>query len=205
MAEENQETPQNPQKPRRGVSFPGSQPKAKKSKAPIIILVIVILALIIGGVWFFVFRSASESIVTSNITPSPMVEHPSPTPTAEAVNKDELKIEILNGTGIAGAAGDLRDELEGLGYSDIEVGNASSQDYTAAEITFASSVAGSVQDELVSELEKTYKSVDSSTSSLDEFDIQIITGIPIGYQSPTPEPKATATPTGSSATATPTP
>lgn len=204
MEEENQETPQNPQQSRRGVTFPGSQPKAKKSKAPIIVIILIILALIIGGIWYFVFRGASESIVTSDITPSPMNELSTPTPTIEAVNKDEIKIEILNGTGISGAAGDLKDELEGIGYSGIEVGNASNQDNTATEITFTSSVPQSIQDELVSELEKTYKSVDTSTGSLDEFDIQIITGIPIGYQSPTPKPKATVAPTGTSVTATPT-
>lgn len=78
---------------------------------------------------------------------------PEPTPTAQAtippdteqtttettdqekeLQRSEVKIQVLNGSGVGGAAGKARDVLEKLGYVDVAVGNADSSTYTETEI-----------------------------------------------------------------------
>jgi hypothetical protein len=53
-----------------------------------------------------------------------------------------------------------------------------------------------VRDEITDFLNGIYKDVEVSSSSLDENDIEIVTGYPKGYTAtPTNTPKSTATPT----------
>jgi len=40
------------------------------------------------------------------------------------LDREEITLEILNASGVAGAAGDMKEIFEDFGYSDIEVGNA---------------------------------------------------------------------------------
>ncbi len=67
---------------------------------------------------------------TSSPTPAPL---PTATPTP-AFTKTDLKIKVLNGSGVAGKAGDVRDILKGKGYTDVLTGNADSYDYTQSEL-----------------------------------------------------------------------
>lgn len=62
-------------------------------------------------------------------------EESTPAPTAEPIVVDilsveEITLEILNGSGITGLAGDTADEFADLGYSDVEIGNADEQEET---------------------------------------------------------------------------
>ncbi len=68
----------------------------------------------------------------------PLFARPTPTPTSvptpiatptPAVNKKELEIEILNGSGVAGVASTLKTLLEGKGYTVAGTGNAKNYDY----------------------------------------------------------------------------
>ncbi len=64
---------------------------------------------------------------------------PSPTPTSTptptpVVNKEEIKIKILNGSGVKGKAGELRDILKEKGYQEILTGNADNFDYIQSEL-----------------------------------------------------------------------
>ncbi len=57
----------------------------------------------------------------------------SPTPT-EKINRELIKIKILNGSGIKGKAGKVSDILKELGYQEIVTGNADNFDYLTTEI-----------------------------------------------------------------------
>lgn len=58
---------------------------------------------------------------------------PTPTPTP-SFKKSELKIQVLNGSGTAGKASELKTILSKKGYQEIITGNADSYDYTLTEI-----------------------------------------------------------------------
>lgn len=191
-------------KPNKDVSFPRRKEK-KGSKKGLRILIIVIVIFLIGAGYFILTGPSIEKEV--EVTPTPVREiSPTPTLVVEEFVRDEVSINILNGTGIPGAAGDLRDEIEGLGYSNIEVGNAKSQDNISTEVVFDQKVSGGVINEITDLLESIYKDVEVSSDSLDSIDIQITTGYPRGHTvTPTDTPKNTATPTADlTGTATPT-
>jgi len=186
-------------------SFGTEDEKGKKKKNVIIALAIAGIILVIGGfIYFLGVRDSGEDVDAS---PTPTVTEktssPSPTSSPETVNREDVSIQILNGTGVAGGAGLLGDELQSLGYTDIELGNASDQDQETTTATFSSSLPEEVVKEITDELEDTYEDVSAKTGSTGEFDVKIVTGLRKGE---TPKPEATATPTAEpEETATPTP
>lgn len=68
-----------------------------------------------------------------SVSPSPVITLPPPTPT-KAIAKKDLKIKVLNGSGVRGKAGEVKDMLKEMGYDDIVVGNADSFDYQKTEV-----------------------------------------------------------------------
>jgi hypothetical protein len=73
----------------------------------------------------FLNQSTSESP-----TPSPQPLAPTPTPNP----RTDIYLDVLNGSGVAGAAGRTADQLRALGYQITEIGNAAKQNYTETEI-----------------------------------------------------------------------
>ncbi|KKQ51316.1 hypothetical protein A2865_03035 [Candidatus Woesebacteria bacterium RIFCSPHIGHO2_01_FULL_39_17] len=185
----------NPQPARTPVGFPQA-PKEKKSKTPLIIAIILVVLLGVAGWWFFGKEETLEEN-DAEVSPTPFVAESTPTPKVE-IDRDEVKIQVLNGTGITGAAGALQKELEGLGYSQVDVGNAQKQDFKATEVIFDSGVSLEVKDEITEKLEGLYQDVEVKVGSVDRYDIKITTGYPKGHTpTPTEKPKATLTPTPS--------
>ncbi len=188
----------------------------RKRGKSILIVVIVLLVLfgIGGGVWYLLrepeieVETSPKSLSAPEVTRSTPTSTPSPTPLD--VNREEVSIEVLNGTGIAGEASFLQGELEELGYEDIEVGNASSQDNEITKVTFSSKLPDPIVKEITEKLEELYKKVDTDTSSSQKVDVSVITGLRSGQTLPTDTPKATSIPTPTEAdsvsiTPTPTP
>lgn len=186
------------------VGFPLSpKSKEKSSKAGLIILIVVAL---LGIGIFFLTKRAGEKEIAPTETPT-VTSSPVPTASAEPIDRAEVSIEVQNGTGISGEAAYLQGQLRSLGYTDITVGNASSQDNEATTVTFKTGLNQQAIDEITSKLEDLYQDVTTKTSSTQTKDVVIITGLRKGQTpkpSATPTPKAspTATPTG---TATPAP
>lgn len=180
--------------PQAGSFSPQTKQKSSGSKW----LLIFIGLLILGGAGIFFFtKSGSTPIATPTPTfKTEPIQTPSitATPSSAPVKKDEVTIEIQNGTGITGEAKLLQDKLKVLGYSDITVGNASSTDNTDTTVTFAKSLSQSVQDEIKKELEKTYKTVTVKTSSAQKTDVLVLTGLRSGSTSATTKPATSGTP-----------
>lgn len=192
-----EESPVQKESPVRTEDFLGTKPKKKSPLGPITAVIIIII--LIGVAFFFIRGRGEEELSTDSVfsTEQPTSTFaPSPTP---AVSREETKLEILNGTGIAGEAGFLKGKLEAAGFSDIEVGNAGTQDNTTTKVSFGSGVPASLRSEIKTLLEATYESVDETTGT-SGMDIRVTTGLRRGQ---TPKPTATATPE-SSPTATPT-
>jgi len=146
----------------------------------IIIVVVVILLLAgitVGGI--LVSRGAFKNKGKTGETPSSSPAAapsfmPSPSPAAQ-IDRKELKIEILNGSGESGVAKKAADILELLGYTDIKTGNADNYDYRETEIQTDKEV---YFDLLAEDLSSDY-SIASKSSSLpkdSDFDAIIVIG-----------------------------
>ena len=172
----------------------------KKDRTKLIIFIIAIL-LVIGG--FFLFNKSNsqsdETVVeekvvvpTKKVTPTPEEDitpteavdeessepTPSPIPTTGAVKSaKELNIQVLNGSGTAGAAGEVEAFLKELGYEVVITGNADNFDYQGVTINIKSS-RSSFLDDIKSDLSDKYTVNDETgnLSSSSEFDVTIIIG-----------------------------
>lgn len=171
------------------------QPKPKKSGIAGPLIAVLVLLLLVGGLFLFM-KSKSSSTGGS---PEPTIEEPTiteqtPSPTP-SVNKAEIKIKVLNGTGTSGEAGLLKDKLTAAGYTNVESGNASRQDYTDAQVSFSSDTPGTVKEEIISILKGTYKGVKETSGVSSGFNVEVITGLRTGMTAK-PSATATSTPTG---------
>ncbi len=92
--------------------------------------IFVLLLLLLANVAFFFFfikdLKKSAPVETAAITPTP-----TPAPT---INKSEWTFEVLNGSGVAGAASKVADALTSAGYTVVETGNADLSDYEQTQI-----------------------------------------------------------------------
>lgn len=170
-------------------------PESGNRPALIALVLIVLLALGLGG-WFILKGRAGVSPTPS---PSPEIEVTTPAPTeAPSLDRSQIKIEILNGTGTAGDAAFLKGKLTPLGYSDFKLGNASTEDNKATQVSFASDIPEELKTEIENKLREIYQSVQTGGSVSGDTDVRIVTGLRRGATpkpSPTPTPKAS--PTGS--------
>ncbi len=136
------------------------------------------LGLLAGGaVWFF--SGDAQDLKPVEPTPIPeeeMIPTMEPTPTPD-LDRADLSIDVLNGSGVPGAAGDAEDFLLDLGYEEITTGNADSYDYQQTEVSIKESKDEYLQ-MLLTDLSSEY-TVSSESAYLDEdydYDVQIIVG-----------------------------
>lgn len=110
-------------------------PKLSLPKKEIVIFLSAFL-LSFGILWIINQNQVKITMPQKNFfaTPTPLpTATPIPTPTIQ-VKKEEIKIKVLNGSGIPGKAAKVRDILKKLGYSQIVIGNADNFDYKITEI-----------------------------------------------------------------------
>ncbi len=142
--------------------------------------VIVIVAAITTGIGLVSLSGSSgKSSVVSIIPqkPTPSLT-PSSTPTPIPLpKKEDLKVQILNGGGVAGAAGKMKTILEDLGYTVEDVGNTDEYTYDETEVQ-AKEGYDSLLEDLVKELEEEYTvgSSDTSLTDASAYDIVVIVG-----------------------------
>lgn len=168
----------------------------KKKKLLLVIIVLLLMGLLGVGAWYILSEpefDTTDDVIVTDTTPEPTQE-PSPTMTPEPIDRAEISIQVLNGTGVAGEAGLLQDELEGIEYEDIEVDNADDQDYESAEVTFDENLSQTAVTEITDLLEEFYSGVTVRTESLEDYDVVIITGPREGMAVATATPEPTVTP-----------
>lgn len=174
----------------------------KKNTFLIFVIILVILGLLGGG--FFLFKDQLFPAEEVELTPTPFLTS-TPTPTEVPVNREVIKIEVSNGSGISGEAGYLKGKLEGLGYKSIETKNASVQNAVSTTVGFSSNVPEDIQSEISKLLTEQYQEVDSSSEKPSgDFDVAILVGLRKGQKLTTPTPNKSITPTIKSASPTPT-
>lgn len=197
------------------VSFPtvGGEKKNGGAKTLLIIGILVL----VGILGYVIYKSASgkneqgnleESLPYNNLATPSSEETVAPTSTpaaspAASVDKEKLKVQVQNGTGITGEAAYLQNILKELGFTNVTVGNATSQDNEDTQVSFSSTVPASVVTEVTNKLNATYKTVTKVSTTGTAYDIVVITGLRKGAtakpsatptSSPTPKASPTATP-----------
>lgn len=195
------------------VSFPQPrEPQGKGSNAKIIIAVIGVILILVAGGWFILGNNSGDGATASptpnsglSTFPTPeATSTPEPTPTEEAkpVDKSEISIEVLNGTGVPGEASFLQGELEDIGFEDTTAGNADDQDATETVATYSRELSATVADEITAKLEELYETVRTRRATITgDFDVSITTGTRKKDSKATSSPKASAS---AKASATPT-
>ena len=142
--------------------------------------VLVVVGIIIGGIVFYRRSSGTGSGETSETTPTPVeqtvTQAPEPSPAVE-LDKTELTIKILNGTGIPGAANGMAEVLEAAGYEGIKTGNADNYDYQESIIQIKESKSAYLS-LLTEDLTTDYTLAQESETLAEEedFDVMIILG-----------------------------
>ncbi len=98
--------------------------------------------LVTFGAWMYFSNSGKVPTFIAKSTPTPTMAIPTvtkdtPTPTPSptpAIDKKEIRIKVLNGSGIKGKASEVKDLLAAKGYQDILTGNAEEFDYEKTEL-----------------------------------------------------------------------
>lgn len=198
--------------PQEHVGFPAPSTESSDKKSGFIKWIIAgvgVVAIIIIGV-FFVMRSPSDDSsndtndsadaggdVLSTFPTLESAETPQPTatPTPKPVDKAEIKIEILNGTGTPGDAGFVSKELVAIDFDadNIEAANADDQEETTTTITYSRELPQSLIDEIVEALTTSFGKIKTRKGTVSgDFDIRILTGPKEGEkmekETATPEP-----------------
>lgn len=113
-------------------STPYYAKEKKKSGKLIYFLIVIIILLASGGYYIYsqYFTSGGEVKTSESPTPTPA---PTETP-APALDKSEWSLEVLNGSGVSGAAKKIANQLTELGYTVVKTGNADKDTYTESQI-----------------------------------------------------------------------
>ncbi|TSC85705.1 MAG: cell envelope-related function transcriptional attenuator [Microgenomates group bacterium Gr01-1014_16] len=128
-----------------------------------------------GGGGYVIWGNKKEIAVVKPAVVAGPTKSPGVTPTlAVEVKRSELKVKVLNGSGVRGEAAKAKELLESLGYPEVVTGNADKDDYEQTEVTVAKDEYwGAVR----ADLETKYTvSAKPGTADLGGFDVVIILG-----------------------------
>ena len=115
-------------------------------------MIVVLIVFGITGWVFYLTNRYSEKTTQEEITlEEGATEESTATPASTQLEREEITLEILNGSGVAGAAGDAAEIFEALGYEDVETGNA---DETEGNELYVSSDIEDLIDVLLEDVEE---------------------------------------------------
>lgn len=169
-----------------------SEGSSGKKKAFIFILVFVLTILIAGGGLYLYNMMTQKQAAKQDAEKKQAAEQfqpdPTATPTPEALPLADYSVEVLNGVGTAGVAGEAAALLEEAGFENIETGNADAYDYTETEVAMKANVPESVYEAIEEALSGTYQvtQVAEALSDSSDFDIQVTVGDSEAEETPTP-------------------
>lgn len=106
-----------------------SQPP-KKNLFWLVMPIALLAGAVVGGlvIWLVGPKDTTQTLQPS---PSAAQENVEPSP---VLNRADLRLQVLNGSGVRGAANQMKTTLEDLGYVDVATGNADANNYDLTEI-----------------------------------------------------------------------
>lgn len=100
----------------------------EKRNTKLYVIGIVLSIFVLGatvGLFYFRSRQTKEEVESTETEIEEVAEvTPTPIPTTSSLSREEISLEILNGSGVAGAAAETASIFEELGYEIVEIGNA---------------------------------------------------------------------------------
>lgn len=115
------------------LSYQPLQSRSNGRKKLIITAVIIAVVLIGGWAVKSNFGGSSKTEIKTESQPIPTPAPVTPTP-KPALVRSEWSFEVLNGSGVTGAAKKLAEELRKLGYEVLKTANADKETYTQNQI-----------------------------------------------------------------------
>lgn len=149
-----------------------------------IIVVLAILGALVGGIIYYkssfseksdLATQPDEETTTPTATPEPTEETESE---SEEVSLEDYKVRVLNGSGIAGEAGEVADLLVNAGFTSPDTGNAGSYDFTTTVVELKENIPDSVYNSIKEALSDDYV-VEKSEEKLEDtssYDIVVTVG-----------------------------
>ncbi len=117
-----------------------------------------------------------EPVATGLATPTIEVKE-STAPVTSSVSaqlkKDQIKIQVLNGSGIIGEAGKISDQLIALGYKDITIGN-NPEATSASQVQFKKSINTDVKAQILSDLRTVFSQIVEDVKKSTNFDLSVV-------------------------------
>lgn len=166
-----------------GRSEPEETPEAKTNMRKQYVLLGMSLLFLAGAILYLLFWTELVSNPwrqkTPSVEPLPLAKPitPSqPTPTITIYDKSSVKIQILNGSGIEGQAGELSSILQKSGYKDIQTGNTPVTE-RGSTLIYSALLPADALKEMVTLLENDLSKIETqATGETQEFDVIITTG-----------------------------
>lgn len=151
----------------------------EKTNSKPILLAIIFIAIGVAILLFVLIQRANPKSVQnpmSSSSQSSSTPTEEPSPTIQSVAIDEIKVEVQNGSGVAGQAGKIKTLLEGKGFKDIKTKNAS-ENIAKTTIYYSEKANEEVKSKIEEVLKKEFNSIDTKSSTeSSEFDVIVITG-----------------------------
>lgn len=121
---------------------------------------------IIEDLWYFIYEPEKNGDVVSLLGGKPSAG-------AVKTNNKDIKIQVMNGSGVNGAAARVKQELEGKGYTVLSTGNISGIKFTSSHIV-DKTLKGNNAKQVAFELD--ISNIKKDQDSLSKADIVIILG-----------------------------
>ncbi|MEI6326708.1 MAG: LytR C-terminal domain-containing protein [Candidatus Roizmanbacteria bacterium] len=149
-------------------------------------LFLIIFVVVFSGLYFLLQGRTGTGVTlpsflaTASPTTVPTIEPtktpPTPTPTVE-VKRSEIKVRILNGTGVRGQAAGISKLLSKKGYTSVTLGNAANYNYTVSEININTDKMNLLKGTVVEDVKDSVaKPKIGELKSTDTVDVEIILG-----------------------------
>jgi hypothetical protein len=129
---QSQEPKSEDNKPPPDPLIPEEDKSTKRNKKIFIVGTVVALLIIAASIGFYFFQNKTQT--TSEQVVQITEQSKTDTTQKPVLNKEDWQFEVLNGSGVAGAAGVAAEKLESLGYTVVLVGNADNQNYEKNEL-----------------------------------------------------------------------
>lgn len=138
---------------------------------------------LLSGLFFAAFRYRQKYIETKTTQSQQIIQESLSSPTPESasatptINKEDLKIEILNGSSVSGLAAKIKVGLTELGFKNIATGNFDGNNLSETVATFSATVSAKDKNIVKGLLDDNFtKVIINEASRSAKYDIAIVTG-----------------------------